>query len=43
MKNKHFKTNFNWKYEGPSFTKDLSTKQKIILLIFWLVAGVVGY
>lgn len=43
MKNKHFKTNFNWKYEGPSFTKDLSTKQKIILLIFWLVAGAVGY
>lgn len=43
MKNKHFKTNFNWKYEGPSFTKDLSTKQKIILLIFWLVAGAIGY
>lgn len=43
MKNKHFKTSFNWKYEGPSFTKDLSTKQKIILLIFWLVAGAVGY
>lgn len=43
MKNKHFKTSFNWKYEGPFFTKDLSTKQKIILLIFWLVAGAVGY
>lgn len=43
MKNKHFKTSFNWKYEGPSLTKDLTTKQKIILLLLWLILGAVGY
>lgn len=43
MKNKRFKTSFNWKYEGPSFTNDLSIKQKILLLIVWLAAGVTYY